>query len=137
MVEIDVAYEGELHTSCRHAPSQALLATDAPLDNQGRGESFSPTDLLATALGSCALTTMGIVAAREGWELTGSSARVEKHMVADPARRVGRVVVRFALPAGLGPDARARLEATAHGCPVMRSIHPDLATELEFAWGEA
>jgi putative redox protein len=137
MVEIEVAYEGDLHTNCRHAPSQAMLSTDAPVDNQGRGESFSPTDLLATALGSCALTTMGIVAAREGWDLAGSSARVEKHMVADPARRVGRLVVRFALPGGLDEAARETLEATAHGCPVMRSIHPQLETDLSFAWGEA
>ncbi len=137
MVEIDVDYEGELRTRCRHAPSQAELATDAPVDNQGRGESFSPTDLLATALGSCALTTMGIVAQREGWDLTGAHARVEKHMVADPVRRVGRLVLHFDLPGGFEPAARRRLEEAAEGCPVMRSIHPDLETEIAFAWRSA
>lgn len=137
MVEIDVAYEGELRTRCRHAPSQAQLATDAPVDNQGRGESFSPTDLLATALGSCALTTMGIVAQREGWDLDGARARVEKHMVADPLRRVGRLVVHFELPGGLAAEARDRLEQAARSCPVAQSLHAGLETELAFAWGGA
>ena len=74
MVRIDLVYEGELHTQCEHAPSGAVLATDAPVDNQGRGESFSPTDLAATALGSCMLTVMGIVAKQHGWQLDGSKA---------------------------------------------------------------
>ena len=97
MVKIDVAYEGDLHTTCRHGPSGRELETDAPVDNQGRGESFSPTDLLATALGTCTLTVMGIVARREGWKLEGARSRVEKHMVADPVRRVGRLVLHFEL----------------------------------------
>ena len=134
MVEIDVDYEGDLHTRCRHGPSSCVLETDAPVDNQGRGESFSPTDLLATALGSCALTTMGIVARREGWDLSGARATVEKHMVADPRRRVGRIVVRFELPGGVEGEARTRLEETAHGCPVMQSISADLEAELHFDW---
>jgi len=135
MVEIDVVYEGDLHTRCRHDPSARELETDAPLDNQGRGESFSPTDLLATALGSCALTTMGIVARREGWDLDGARARVEKHMVADPVRRVGRLVVRFALPGGLDAEARATLERTAWTCPVKQSVHPEIEMDLAFEWG--
>jgi putative redox protein len=135
MVEIDVAYEGELHTRCRHAPSERELETDAPVDNQGRGESFSPTDLLATALGSCAITTMGIVAQREGWALAGARARVEKHMVADPVRRVGRLVVHFELPGGLGEAAQEKLEYTAHHCPVMESLGAGVETDLRFSWG--
>lgn len=135
MVEIEVAYEGQLHTRCTHGPSARELETDAPVDNQGRGESFSPTDLLATALGSCALTTMGIVAQREGWDFGTARARVEKHMVADPVRRVGRLVVHFELPGGLEEAARARLEEAAHGCPVMKSLCDELETELAFAWG--
>jgi putative redox protein len=80
MVRIDVAYEGELHTACAHAPSGATVATDAPRDNHGRGESFSPTDLLATALGSCMLTVMGIAARRDGHAIEGARVVVEKHM---------------------------------------------------------
>jgi uncharacterized OsmC-like protein len=89
-VRIEVQYEGELHTSARHGPSGAVLETDAPKDNEGKGESFSPTDLLATALGTCMLTVMGILARRKGWELKGARVSVDKDMVADPVRRVGR-----------------------------------------------
>ena len=134
MVKIDVAYEGDLHTTCRHGPSGRELETDAPVDNQGRGESFSPTDLLATALGTCMLTVMGIVARREGWKLEGARSRVEKYMVADPVRRVGRLVLHFELPAGFAPAARATLEEAARTCPVKQSIHPEIETELVFDW---
>jgi putative redox protein len=132
MVRIDAVYEGELHTTCRHGPSGASLATDAPKDNQGRGESFSPTDLVATALASCMLTVMGIVARRHGWAIEGARASVEKHMVADP-RRVGRLVVRIALPPGLPREARVALETAARTCPVAESIHPGI--ELDLALG--
>jgi len=135
MVEIDVAYQGDLRTRSQHGPSGRELETDAPVDNQGRGESFSPTDLLATALGTCMLTVMGIVARREGWDLEGARARVEKHMVADPVRRVGRLVLSFELPAGLAANARAVLEEAARTCPVKQSIHPEIETELSFRWG--
>ena len=134
MVKIDVAYEGDLHTTCRHGPSGREIETDAPIDNQGRGESFSPTDLLATALGTCMLTVMGIVARREGWKLEGARSRVEKHMVADPVRRVGRLVLSFELPAGLSADAQAVLEQAARTCPVKQSIHPEIETEFVFRW---
>jgi len=134
MVRIDVIYEGDLHTSCRHEPSGAEIATDAPKDNEGRGEAFSPTDLLATALGSCMLTTMGIVARRRGWEMQGARAEVEKHMVVQPARRVGRLVLRLAMPAGIPEEARPVLERAAHSCPVHKSLHPDLEIDLGFAW---
>ena len=134
MVEIDVAYQGDLRTSCQHGPSGRELETDAPVDNQGRGESFSPTDLLATALGTCTLTVMGIVARREGWDLEGARTRVEKHMVADPVRRVGRLVLSFELPAGLSADAQAVLEQAARTCPVKQSIHPEIETEFVFRW---
>lgn len=134
MVEIEIAYEGDLHTTCRHGPSGRVLETDAPVDNQGRGESFSPTDLLATAFGTCMLTVMGIVARREGWKLEGARARVEKHMVADPMRRVGRLVVHFEMPAGTAAEARPILEEAARTCPVRQSIHPDIETDLRFDW---
>ncbi len=134
MVRIDVLYEGELHTQCQHEPSGALLATDAPVDNQGRGESFSPTDLAATALASCMLTVMGIVAKQRGWRLDGSRAQVEKTMVAKPVRRIGRIGIRLTMAPGVPVEARPLLERTAHTCPVMQSIHPDIEVELEFDW---
>jgi putative redox protein len=134
MVRIDVVYEGELHTACLHAPSGAAVATDAPRDNHGRGESFSPTDLLATALGSCTLTVMGIHAQREGHTLDGARVRVEKHMTVEPTRRVGRLVAHFDMPKGIPVEARASLEQAALTCPVKESIHPDIATEFEFRW---
>lgn len=136
MVEIDVVYQGELHTACTHDPSGATLATDAPRDNQGRGESFSPTDLLATAFGSCMMTVMGISARRTGHVLDGSRVHVEKHMVADPVRRVGRLVAHFELPAGVPAEARAELEHAAHTCPVRQSIHPEIETEIRFVWAD-
>jgi putative redox protein len=133
MVRIEVDYEGELHTTCRHGPSGASLATDAPKDNEGRGESFSPTDLVATALGSCMLTVMGISARRRGWGLEGASAAVEKHMGSSP-RRVGRLVVRIAMPSGLPAEARSVLEQAARTCPVAESLHPGVEVDLVFSW---
>jgi putative redox protein len=134
-VRIEVHYEGELHTTATHAPSGAVLATDAPKDNEGKGESFSPTDLLATALGTCMLTVMGIYARRKGWELTGARVSVDKDMVADPVRRVGRLALRFEMPRGLPEESRKPLERAAHTCPVHQSLHPDVKIETLFSWG--
>jgi putative redox protein len=130
MVEMKLVYEGGLHTTAEHGPSRATVETDAPVDNQGKGEAFSPTDLLSASLASCMLTTMAIVGDREGWALAGARARVEKYMELEPRRRVGRIVVELDLPAGLPVDAQARLEQTARGCPVAASLHPDTAVEL-------
>lgn len=135
MVEMELVYEGGLHTTATHGPSGAAVATDAPVDNQGRGESFSPTDLLGASLASCMLTTMAIVGDREGWKIDGARARVEKHMVLEPKRRVGRLVVELAMPPGLPEAARLRLDETARGCPVALSIHPDLVVDLSIDWG--
>ncbi len=134
MVIIESIYEGNLRTSVTHAPSRASFRTDAPKDNQGRGESFSPTDLVATALGSCMLTTMGIVARRHGWAMEGATARVEKIMVADPRRRIGKLACRIRLPGRLPPAAREVLEQTAHACPVHESLHPRTEVALEFLY---
>ncbi|MCP3984129.1 MAG: OsmC family protein [bacterium] len=133
MVRVEIEYEGELHSSARH-PSGATLETDAPKDNEGRGEAFSPTDLLATALGSCILTVMGIVARRHEWPMQGATASVEKHMVADPERRVGRLEVSIDLPAGIPESAREVLERTAHTCPVCNSLHPETKVDVTFHW---
>lgn len=134
MVRIDVVYEGELHTACEHAPSGSRLETDAPRDNQGRGERFSPTDLVATALGSCMLTTMGILAHRHDWKIEGARVSVEKHMTPQPGRRIAKLVLRFAMPSGVPAEARAPLERAAATCPVHRSLHPDVVVDSAFDW---
>jgi putative redox protein len=135
MVEMKLVYEGGLHTTAVHGPSSAALETDAPRDNQGKGEAFSPTDLLATSLATCMLTTMAIVGDREGWRIDGARARVEKHMELEPRRRVGRIVVELELPVGISMAARSQLEETARGCPVAASLHPDTLVELSMSWG--
>ena len=134
MVQIDVIYEGELHTTARHGPSGAELATDAPVDNAGRGESFSPTDLVATAIGSCMLTVMGIVAERRNIDMEGARARVRKHMAAYPVRRIGKLEVTIDLPPGLEADERKVLENAARTCPVHKSLHPDVEVPLNFRY---
>jgi putative redox protein len=134
MVTIRSTYLGELRTRAVHGPSKKELVTDAPVDNQGKGESFSPTDLVATALGTCMLTTMGIVAARHGWDLAGATATVEKHMVADPERRIGKLVVALHLPTALDERARTTLERTALTCPVHRSLRSDVEIPVTFHW---
>jgi putative redox protein len=134
MVRIDARYEGDLHSAAVHEPSGSKLETDAPKDNEGRGERFSPTDLLATALGTCILTVMGIVARRHDWALEGATVSVEKEMVAKPVRRIGRLGVRIAMPAGIPEQARGTLERTAHTCPVHQSLHPDVQVDVTFDW---
>lgn len=136
MVEIEIQYGGELHTRCVHGPSGSQIETDAPVDNEGRGESFSPTDLLATAVGTCMMTVMGTVARRHEWPLEGARVRVEKHMQVQPERRVGRLVLSFEMPAALPVGSRVVLERAAHTCPVARSLHPDVQLDARFEWLE-
>ncbi|MAJ59498.1 MAG: osmotically inducible protein OsmC [bacterium TMED88] len=131
MVEIEAQYEGGLHTRSVHGPSGAELQTDAPLDNQGRGEAFSPTDLVASALGACMLTVMGIVADRHGWTLAGTRIRVEKHMVTEPLRRIGRLVVELTWAPGIPDSARGPLIRAAETCPVLESLHPEIEVDLK------
>jgi putative redox protein len=134
MVSITIRYEGGLHCAAVHGPSGAVLPTDAPRDNEGLGEAFSPTDLVAAALGSCVLTTMAIVARRKGYELPAAAAEVEKHMTTEGPRRIARIVTRLVVP--LSPDHPDRpvLEAAAHACPVHRSLHPDIEKKIRFSW---
>ena len=129
-----IEHLGALRTEATHVRSGQRIITDAPVDNKGRGEAFSPTDLLATSLATCALTTMDIAATGRGIVLTGLKARVVKHMLADP-RRVGKVEVHIEMDGdGLGPELRELLEATGKGCPVARSLHPDLEQEITFTY---
>jgi putative redox protein len=132
MVEIDIEYEGDLHCQAKHGPSGAKLVTDAPVDNQGRGAAFSPTDLLATSLGVCMMTVMGIYAGKHGVDLKGTKVHVTKEMVADPLRRVGRIGVTFDMPGGVAREHRAPLEKAAHTCPVAMSLHPNVKAEVVF-----
>ncbi len=134
MVTIVSEYTGDLHTVCTHGPSNATIETDAPVDNEGRGEAFSPTDLLGTAMGSCMLTIMGIVARRDGIALEGAKVTVQKQMSQDLPRRIVRLDVVFELPAGIDPGDRAKLQAAAEGCPVQASLRADLEVSTEYRW---
>jgi len=131
-----IIYKSGLRTSCTHLQSGTEIETDAPTDNKGKGERFSPTDLLATALGSCMITTMGIKAETMGIELDGTRVDVTKVMVADP-RRVGKIVAHVFIPGGLNLDEKTKeiLERSARTCPVERSLHPDLELDIAFNWG--
>ena len=135
MVEITLNYEGGLRCAATHGPSGAELKTDAPVDNHGQGASFSPTDLVATALGACMLTIMGIAAERHGWDLSGSEVKVVKGMVAEPVRRIGELTVEIHVPAELDERARTTLERAALTCPVHRSLHPDVQIPVRFHFG--
>jgi|CXWL01.1.fsa_nt_gi putative redox protein len=138
-VEIDIAYLGELRCEATHKPSGSKIHTDAPVDNHGKGESFSPTDLVATALGACMLTIMGIVAQRNNWDLSGTTVHVTKEMAAKPARRIGKLGVTITLPAGISatfsPEDRQKIENAAHTCPVHHSLHPDVEKDIKFVFG--
>ena len=136
MVRIQTEYQGDLHCTSVHTPSQTELATDAPVDNQGRGESFSPTDLTATSLGTCMLTTMGIVARTLNVDLNGATATVEKEMTSTPSRKINRLTVAIRVPRTTSPENQQRLENAAHTCPVKKSLHPDIETPIEFVWGD-
>ena len=134
-VEITGRYAGKLATEMTHGPSGAVLRTVPPVDHQGDGSSFSPTDLAAAALGSCMITTMAIVAAREEIPFPAARFTLEKHMRSDP-RRIDRIPVKVWMPATLTPAQRQRLEAVALGCPVFETLRPEIAKEVEFVYQE-
>jgi putative redox protein len=135
-VDIDIVYTGDLHCEATHRPSGTKLVTDAPVDNGGKGDAFSPTDLCATSLGACLVTTMALVAQRHGIELAGTTVHVAKEMVADPRRRIGALRTTVTFPTGLSVSAgdRALLEATARACPVTQSLGPLVDVPMEFHW---
>ncbi len=130
MVPQSFIYQGGLRCEAIHGPSKTHLVTDAPTDNHGKGESFSPTDLLVTSLATCMVTTMAIAVEPEGVRLHGTTVYAEKHMSADPPRRVARIVVRIDFAKGIAAKERSRLEHIAHTCPVRKSIHPDIKVDL-------
>jgi len=135
MVAIQFEYQGDLHCKAVHGPSGTELTTDAPKDNQGRGESFSPTDLVATALGTCMLTVMGIAARTQNLDITGTTATVEKEMTTTAPRRIDSLTVKIHVPHSFSPENQQKLERAAHTCPVHKSLHPDVKTPIEFTWG--
>jgi putative redox protein len=138
VVDIDITYEGELHCTAIHRPSGARLETDAPVDNHGRGQSFSPTDLVATGLGVCMSTVMGILAHKQGYAIDGLRVHVKKVMTATLPRRIARLETELTLPAAQGSalsaEARAELEHTAHTCPVRLSLLDAIEVPVKFDW---
>ncbi len=136
MPSIKTTYLGELRTQAVHLQSSTKIITDAPTDNQGKGEAFSPTDLVAAALGSCMMTIMGIVAHRDNINLAGSDIEITKIMSADQPRRIARVELSMAMvsPEPLASEVQAKLERAARTCPVALSLHPDVVQAVTFSW---
>jgi putative redox protein len=135
MVTSKLEYLGELRTEAIHLQSNSLIHTDAPKDNHGKGEAFSPTDLIATALGSCMISVMGIVALKEGiTTIEGTVAEVTKVMYAEP-RRIGEIHIKITFPKKNYSDKEKLMyERASHTCPVAKSLHPDLKQIIEFVW---
>ena len=129
-----VTYESNLRTTCLHLQSGSAIETDAPTDNKGKGERFSPTDLIATGLGACMITTMGIKAQSMDIALDGAKVEVTKVMVSDP-RRIGKIIAHVTMPAlNLDEKTIEILERVARTCPVERSLHPDVELDIQFNW---
>ena len=134
MATIETVYEGNLRTRAKHLGSGSEIITDAPIDNQGKGEAFSPTDLLSAALGSCMLTIMGIAANTHYIDMDQTRIRITKIMASNP-RRVAEVQIEFDMPSkGYSEKEMAILEHAARTCPVALSVHPDLIQTITFNW---
>ena len=136
MVRITGEYQGDLHCTAVHGPSGQALTTDAPKDNQGRGEAFSPTDLTATSLAVCMATTMALVARKQGVELRGLRFEVTKEMSTDAPRRIVRLAVTLFMPVKRDVLPEGLMERTAADCPVAQSLHPDVQRPTTFVWPE-
>lgn len=138
-VQMNIVYQGQLECSVHHGPSQATVKTQAPVDNGGKGESFSPTDLMASALGACMLTIMGLTAAKCSLNLEGTQVTVLKEMVATPRRRIGslKVAIRVISRSELSDSQKEELIQAALNCPVAQSINPEIHMPTEFQWVQA
>lgn len=130
VVKTAATYTGDLKCTAVHVQSRSSLSTAAPVDNQGDGSSFSPTDLVGVSLATCMLTTMAMAARRDDVDLEGASIEVEKQMSPDLPRRIARLRCAIRLPATVPADAVDKLRRVAEGCPVHRSLHPDVNVEL-------
>jgi len=130
-----IIYKGDLRTTATHLQSGTIIETDAPTDNQGKGERFSPTDLVATALATCMITTMGLKANTMNIQLDGTTADVTKIMASDP-RRISKMIIHIFFPKSLQLDEKQKeiLERTARTCPVERTLHPDVELDFQFNW---
>ena len=128
-----IIYTGNLRCQAEHIQSKTQIETDAPTDNHGKGERFSPTDMLCVSLATCMLTTMGIKAADMNVDITNAKAKVTKHMASDP-RRVAKIEVEVFLPANGDEKERLILEKTGNNCPVAKSVHPDIELVLNYKW---
>ncbi len=129
-----ITYRGDLRTEAVHLKSGNTIITDAPSDNNGKGEAFSPTDLLASSLAACMLTVMGIVAQRHQIELKGTTVDIEKEMVSQPVRRIAKITVVFHMAKGIPSDKKEMLECAAHSCPVYKSLNTDVETPIKFEY---
>ena len=137
MVEITVEYQGALRCQAVHQPSGREITTDAPVDNHGKGESFSPTDLLATALASCISTIMGIYADRhEDLNLNGLKIKIEKHMSTESPRRIAKLPMTINFPRCISEKHRSALEEIVQHCPVHRSLDPNIQTPVVFFYAD-
>lgn len=134
MTKIAGVYRGKLRCEVVHQLSQTMLTTDAPLDNQGRGESFSPTDLVGTALMTCVATMMGIVAEEKGIDIAGMTMSVEKKMSVGPPRKIAVLIVELNMAKEVSQKEKGILEHTARGCPVHQSLHKDVRVMIHFNW---
>lgn len=130
-----IIYKGELRCNATHNQSGSVIETDAPTDNRGKGEHFSPTDLLCVSLGTCIITTMGIKAADMGIDLNGTMLQVQKHMLTEP-RRVGKIEIELVFPntLQLAEKDKVILQKVGDNCPVQKSIHPDIQTQVQYKW---
>jgi uncharacterized OsmC-like protein len=136
MVKSSIEYAGDLHCVATHGPSGVKIETDAPVDNQGRGESFSPTDLVGAALGSCMATIMGIYARNHNLDLKGMRIEVSKEMTPAAPRRIARLATEIWLPIPAEADPGKALEKAARACPVSLSIHPDIDAPITLHYAE-
>ena len=134
MVTISSSYDGGLRCTAKHGPSGITLITDAPVDNHGKGESFSPTDLVATAVANCMITVMAIAAERHGLDVKGTSVTIGKEMSADVPRRITGLRSVMTIPLPSDHPQRALLEGAALSCPVKKSIAPEIDSSVEFRW---
>ena len=134
MMTASIIYKGELRCECTHLQSNSIIETDAPTDNRGKGERFSPTDLVCVSLATCMITTMGIRAADMNINLKDSKIEVTKHMLSDP-RRIGKIDIVLHLPnTGISEKDKNVLEMIGNNCPVMKSLHPDLNIQTTYHW---
>ena len=133
MVKSTTIYDGDKRCRITHDPSQSVIETDAPKDNNGKGSRFSPTDLMGAALGACIVTTIAIVFEKDGLNFKGATAHVTKEMSANP-RRIAKLAVQITMPLGVPLDMRPKIEKIAHSCPVHKSLHPEMELPIEFIY---